>query len=393
MIPWINIVLLQTTPAQGFLQWLNPMSQSNPSFAILPSYTNIMVVAVILGLLFLGGRIYYNYKKFPISETRVDVYHFHVQDYFDFMASISRDEEPLMESTLQELETIPEIADGIKHMREWAGKKQIFIYQGIYKDTEHAIDLRGDGSKFTMITTVDIDNPDYYTIDKKGRWDWGTLRKEHHRQMICLIPSVRRDGSTIDGNEKDVWFVYPMFKPKIGGTKIFESDIKQLVTRTISMTMNIIDPQQTIKIASIFDWLVPLKRMQQTLNDIDRNDRLGQGMVRKAYRLVTEERVSADMARGIAARNPVYKIMMEPKKTFGEEPILWLVLTAVAGFIGAKLPSMVGALSSQDPALLAILASFIVVGLYLILSSKKKDKEKEDMQKIEESDNQQKVER
>lgn len=391
MIPLINFILFQLSPFESFQQWLFPTPDSSNVFEILPSYANLMLVIVILGGFFLVIRVYYNYKKFPIPETRIDTYHFHVQDYFYFSANLSRDEEPLMESTLQVLDTIPEIAEGVKYIREWVGKKQLFIYQGIYKDNEHAINIRGEGSTFTMVSTVDLDNPDYYTIDKKGRFDWGTLRKEHHRQMICLMPSVRRDGTTVDGNERDVWFVYPMFKPKIGGTKVFQSDIKQLVTNKIEVTMSIIDPSQTIKIASIFDWLVPLKRMQETLNELDRNDKLTEGMVKKAYHIAGELKIDGDIARSIAARNPVYSITMQPKKPFADEPILWLIITVMGAFVGAKLPSMIDQLRNTDPSILALLGGGMVVAIYLIMTSKKKEKEKTDMEKVEQSEDMKRV--
>ena len=385
MIPFINIIFLQTTPLQNFLNWVFP-STENGTFTLLPSYSQLAVVILVVGLLFLGLRIYKNYRKFAIPENRLETYDFLVQGYFQFRANMSRDDEPLLDTTLHELETIDEIKEGIENLRQWATDEKLYIYQGIYTDLENAVHLRGEGSRFTMISTVDIANDDYYWVSKKGRFDWGTLRKEHNRQIVCLEPSMKRDGITIDGNEKDVWFVYPAMRSKIGEHNVFQSQIEELSPNKIEINISVLDPKQTQKIAAIFDWLMPLKKLQAILNTVDRTDRLTQKMVKKAYNLVAQERIDGDMARGIAAREPVYKIEIAPKVPIVDQPILWMALTLFGAYIGSHLPSIIDQLKNTDPSLLALLGGGIVIGCYFIFGSRKKDKEKEDMQKIEDSE-------
>lgn len=389
MIDLMHLVLLQVTPLQGFLQWLNPQQQ-NPTFAVLPNYSQIAFVFLIIGLLFIGFRVYKNMTKFPIPENRVDTYEFMVQGYFNFRANISRDEEPLLDTTLAELETIDEIKEGIKCMREWSESKKIHLYQGIYSELENASHLRGEGSRFTILSPIDLADDDYFWFSKKQRWDWGTFRKENHRQIICLEPSMKRDSITIDKNEKDFWFLYPAKRPKLGEPNIFQSQIAELNPNKVEIKLNIIDPKYTEKIAQIFDWLVPLKEQQRILNTIDRTDKLSQNMVQKAYRIAASERVKGDLARTIAVKEPVYKILMEPKKPMIQDPILWMVFILFGAYIGSKLPQMVDSLRNTDPSVTTLIGGGIVIAIYLIFSSKKTNREKEDMEKVDKSEDLQK---
>lgn len=362
MIPtWI--VTLQIV-----LDDLFPQSTDIQGVEVATPYLPYIGFAVLIVIAFLALRVYKNFSAFPNDdEERIGKVNFVWMGHYKFTGNVSRWTEPLDETQLEFLESDPKYSGGITKILDLVRKKKLFVYQMKISEWDDAFDIKGKKEPWVIISSADIGHPDYSWEDTKGEFNWGTMRKEKPKYVICYEDSRYFDVPNIEGNIIDVMVISPIPRTTIGDTGANQIGIDEDELSHVSHTLKVENLQEMKSLANLIPYLIPLAETTDLIKSKNIQVREYRKLVEDRDSVINKLQRDGDETRIVAAEKPIIGEEAPPLPDPPGHPWAWFAIFGVAAIIGYKLPPSIAALQGLNPDIAAVLALVVVGGIYALM--------------------------
>jgi len=327
--------------------------------------------AVLIFIAFLGWRVYKNFSAYPNDdEERIGKVNFVWMGHYKFTGNVSRWTEPLDETQLEFLEQDPKYSGGISKIIDLVHRRKLFIYQMKISEWDDAFDIKGKKEPWVIISSADIGHPDYSWEDTKGEFNWGTMRKEKPKYVICYEDSRYFDVPNIEGNIIDVMVISPIPRVTIGDSKVNKIGIDEEELGHVSHVLLVEKLQEMKALANIIPYLIPLAETTDLIKSKNIQVREYRKLVEDRDSVINKLQRDGDETRIVAAEKPIIgeeaPIPPEPPG----HPWAWFAIFGVAAIIGYKIPPSIAALQGLNPDIAAVLALVVVGGIYALMHKK-----------------------
>ncbi len=323
-------------------------------------YLPYIGIAVFIVLAFLGLRVYKNFSAYPNDEERIGIVNFVWMGHYKFRGNVSRWVEPIDETILEFLETDPKYADGISKIVDLIHKKKLFIYQMKIAEWDDAFDIKGKKEPWVIISSADIGHPDYAWEDTKGEFNWGTMRKEKPKYVVCYEDSRYFPVTNVEGNVVDVMTIAPLPRTTIGDTGVNKIGIDDDELSLISHTLKVEKLSEMKALAHIIPYLIPLSETTELIKSKNIQVREYRKLVEDRDTIINKLQRDNDENRILAAEKPIIGEEPQPPPEPPGHPWVWFAGFIIATLIGYKLPENIAALRDLSPDLSAIMVAVII---------------------------------
>ncbi len=362
MIPTWAITL------QIVLEDLFPQGSDIQGVEVATPYLPYVGLAVLLLIGFFALRVYKNFSAFPNDdEERIGKVNFVWMGHYKFTGNVSRWTEPLDETQLEFLESDPNYSGGISKILDLVHKKKLFVYQMKISEWDDAFDIKGKKEPWVIISSADIGHPDYSWEDTKGEFNWGTMRKEKPKYVICYEDSRYFDVQNIEGNIIDVMVISPIPRTTIGDTGTNQIGIDEDELGHVSHTLKVENLQEMKALANLIPYLIPLAETTDLIRSKNVQVREYRKLVDDRDSVINKLQRDGDETRIIAAEKPIIGEEAPPLPEPPGHPWAWFAIFGVAAIIGYKLPPSIAALQGLNPDIAAVLALVVVGGVYALM--------------------------
>jgi len=337
-------------------------------------YLPYIGLAVLLFIAFLGFRVYKNFSAYPNDdEERIGKVNFVWMGHYKFTGNVSRWTEPLDETQLEFLEQDPKYANGITKILELIRQRKLFVYQMKISEWDDAFDIKGNKEPWVIISSADIGHPDYSWEDTKGEFNWGTMRKEKPKYVICYEDSRYFDVPNVEGNVIDVMVISPIPRVTIGDTGLNKIGLDYEELGHTSHTLKVEKLQEMKSLANLIPYLIPLAETTDLIKSKNVQVREYRKLVDDRDSIINKLQRDSDETRILAAEKPIIGEEVPPPPEPPGHPWVWFAIFGVAAIIGYKLPPSIAALQGLNPDIAAVLA-LVFVGAAYALTHKNKDR-------------------
>ena len=323
-------------------------------------YLPYIGIAVFIVLAFLGLRVYKNFSAYPNDEERIGIVNFVWMGHYKFRGNVSRWVEPIDETILEFLETDPKYADGISKIVDLIHRKKLFIYQMKIAEWDDAFDIKGKKEPWVIISSADIGHPDYAWEDTKGEFNWGTMRKEKPKYVVCYEDSRYFPVTNVEGNVVDVMTIAPLPRTTIGDTGVNKIGIDDDELSLISHTLKVEKLSEMKALAHIIPYLIPLSETTELIKSKNIQVREYRKLVEDRDTIINKLQRDNDENRILAAEKPIIGEEPQPPPEPPGHPWVWFAGFIIATLIGYKLPENIAALRDLSPDLSAIMVAVII---------------------------------
>ncbi|GEM_PF-4697147 len=352
---------------QIVLEDLFPQSSSDLGVEVATPYLPYVGFAVLLIIAFLALRVYKNFSAYPNDdEERIGKVNFIWMGHYKFTGNVSRWTEPLDETQLEFLESDPKYSGGISKILDLVQKKKLFVYQMKISEWDDAFDIKGKKEAWVIISSADIGHPDYSWEDTKGEFNWGTMRKEKPKYVVCYEDSRYFDVPNIEGNIIDVMVISPIPRTTIGDTGVNKIGIDEEELSHVSHTLKVENLQEMKALANIIPYLIPLAETTDLIKSKNIQVREYRKLVEDRDNVINKLQRDGDETRIVAAEKPIIGEEAPPLPEPPGHPWAWFAIFGVAAIIGYKLPPSIAALQGLNPDIVAVLALVVVGGIYAL---------------------------
>lgn len=365
----MNMVLFQILDPLIRMFQQQPQTGEQVVIETVTPVAQIIAIIVLIGGVFLLWRINHNVKAFPNDEERVGKVTFRWQGNYSFMANVSRYTEPILESTMEELKQTPWFEKTAREIEVFVKNKKLVLYQAKMLEWDDILDMRGKKEPALIISSGDIANERYSWEDKRGEFDWGTMRRERPKNVFIHESSRHIVVESVDGNDIDVFLIAPIPRVEAGedGRIGFDDETQLMKSHLIDVEVL---PQMKhlaqavpflIAVARSND-LIKAKNIQlEKLKDLleSRDDKLN-----KAQRL-------NDILRIIGADEPLIGEKPRPPPVPEPFPMPWLAFAGLAGILGTQAPANIPEISTMNPVMAGLIGTGAVIGWAFIMKRKK----------------------
>ncbi len=323
-------------------------------------YLPYIGIAVFIIIAFLGLRVYKNFSAYPNDEERIGIVNFVWMGHYKFRGNVSRWSEPIDEVSLEFLETDPKYAEGISKIVDLIHKKKLFIYQMKIAEWDDAFDIKGKKEPWIIISSADIGHPDYAWEDTKGEFNWGTMRKEKPKYVVCYEDSRYFPVTNVEGNVVDVMTIAPLPRTTIGDTGINKIGIDDDELSLVSHTLKVEKLSDMKALAHIIPYLIPLAETTELIKSKNVQVREYRKLVEDRDTIINKLQRDNDENRILAAEKPIIGEEPQPPPEPPGHPWVWFAGFIIATLIGYKLPENIAALRDLSPDLSAIMVAVII---------------------------------
>jgi len=332
-------------------------------------------LGVLLIIAFLGFRVYKNFSAFPNDdEERIGKVNFVWMGHYKFTGNVSRWTEPLDETQLEFLEQDPKYANGITKILELIRQKKLFVYQMKIMEWDDAFDIKGKKEPWVIISSADIGHPDYSWEDTKGEFNWGTMRKEKPKYVVCYEDSRYFDVPNIEGNIVDVMVIAPIPRVTIGDTGLNKIGIDDEELDHVSHILKVEKLQEMKSLANLIPYLIPLAETTDLIKSKNIQVREYRKLVEDRDNIINKLQRDGDENRILAAEKPIIGEEAPPPPEPPGHPWVWFAIFGISAIIGYKVPPSIAALQGLNPDIAAVLA-LVLVGAAYALTHKRKSSE------------------
>ena len=357
---------------QIVLEDLFPQGSDIQGVEVATPYLPYIGLAVLIFIAFLGWRVYKNFSAYPNDdEERIGKVNFVWMGHYKFTGNVSRWTEPLDETQLEFLEQDPKYSGGISKIIDLVHQKKLFVYQMKISEWDDAFDIKGKKEPWVIISSADIGHPDYSWEDTKGEFNWGTMRKEKPKYVICYEDSRYFDVPNIEGNIIDVMVISPIPRTTIGDSKVNKIGIDEEELGHVSHVLLVEKLQEMKALSNIIPYLIPLAETTDLIKSKNIQVREYRKLVEDRDSVINKLQRDGDETRIVAAEKPIIgeeaPIPPEPPG----HPWAWFAIFGVAAIIGYKIPPSIAALQGLNPDIAAVLALVLVGGIYAIMHKKR----------------------
>jgi hypothetical protein len=332
------------------------------------SFVPYVIMGIFGFLAFIGLRIYKNLQEYPNDEARIGKMKIHWQGNYTFEGNMSRYTLPLLPSTMEELKQTNWFKKSGEELESLLQSRKLFLYEMKITDFEEAFDLKGKKESALIISSGDLGSEKYAWEDTKGKFSWGTLRKEKMKNVFAHSSSRYFDIKTIDDNIKDVWIVAPIPISENGerfGYEISEDDEKYSLDVSILPNMP--------SLAQVVPYLVAVARSNELIRSKNiQLDKLKHLLEERDSKLNRSQREN-DILRAISASEPLIGEKNPKMPAEKPSPFIWFIMFGIAGLVGTRLPDSVSQLRELDPMISGFLCVIALAGIYYMTSRKKED--------------------
>ncbi len=323
-------------------------------------YLPYIGIAVFIVLAFLGLRVYKNFSAYPNDEERIGIVNFVWMGHYKFRGNVSRWTEPIDETILEFLETDPKYSEGISKIVDLIHRKKLFIYQMKIAEWDDAFDIKGKKEPWVIISSADIGHPDYAWEDTKGEFNWGTMRKEKPKYVVCYEDSRYFPVTNVEGNVVDVMTIAPLPRTTIGDTGVNKIGIDDDELSLISHTLKVEKLSEMKALAHIIPYLIPLSETTELIKSKNIQVREYRKLVEDRDTIINKLQRDNDENRILAAEKPIIGEEPQPPPEPPGHPWVWFAGFIIATLIGYKLPENIAALRDLSPDLSAIMVAVII---------------------------------
>ena len=323
-------------------------------------YLPYIGIAVFILIAFLGLRVYKNFSAYPNDEERIGIVNFVWMGHYKFRGNVSRWSEPIDEVSLEFLETDPKYSEGISKIVDLIHKKKLFIYQMKIAEWDDAFDIKGKKEPWIIISSADIGHPDYAWEDTKGEFNWGTMRKEKPKYVVCYEDSRYFPVTNVEGNVVDVMTIAPLPRTTIGDTGINKFGIDDDELSLVSHTLKVEKLSEMKALAHIIPYLIPLAETTDLIKSKNVQVREYRKLVEDRDTIINKLQRDNDENRILAAEKPIIGEEPQPPPEPPGHPWVWFAGFIIATLIGYKLPENIAALRDLSPDLSAIMVAVII---------------------------------
>ncbi len=350
---------------------LFPNTPTIPGVEVATTYLPYVGLIVLLIIGFLGIRVYKNISAFPNDEERIGKVSFVWMGHYKFTGNVSRWSEPVDETTLEFLMNDPKYSEGITSIVDLVKQKKLFVYLMKIMEWDDAFDVKGKKEPWVIISSADIAHPDYSWEDTKGEFNWGTMRKEKPKYVVCYEDSKYFDVLNIEGNIVDVMVVSPIPRLTVGETGISKIGIDDEQLGMVSHTLKVEKLQDMKALANIIPYLIPLAETTDLIKSKNIQVREYRKLVDDRDSIINKLQRDGDETRILAAEKPIIGEEPQPPPEPPGHPWLWFALFGFAAIIGYKVPPSIAALERMNPDLAAVLALVFVGAVYALTHKRK----------------------
>lgn len=323
-------------------------------------YLPYIGIAVFIIIAFLGLRVYKNFSAYPNDEERIGIVNFVWMGHYKFRGNVSRWSEPIDEVSLEFLETDPKYSEGISKIVDLIHRKKLFIYQMKIAEWDDAFDIKGKKEPWIIISSADIGHPDYAWEDTKGEFNWGTMRKEKPKYVVCYEDSRYFPVTNVEGNVVDVMTIAPLPRTTIGDTGINKIGIDDDELSLVSHTLKVEKLSDMKALAHIIPYLIPLAETTELIKSKNVQVREYRKLVEDRDTIINKLQRDNDENRILAAEKPIIGEEPQPPPEPPGHPWVWFAGFIIATLIGYKLPENIAALRDLSPDLSAIMVAVMI---------------------------------
>jgi len=236
---------------------------------------------------------------------------------------------------------------------------------------DDAFDVKGRKEPWVIISSADIAHPDYSWEDTRGEFNWGTMRKEKPKYVICYEDSKYFDVLNVEGNILDVMVISPVPRITIGESGIAKIGIDDADLGMVSHTLKVEKLQEMKALANIIPYLITLAETTDLIKSKNIQVREYRKLVDDRDSIINKLQRDGDETRILAAEKPIIGEEPQPPPEPPGHPWVWFALFGFAAIIGYKVPPSIAALQNMNPDLAAILAIVLVGAVYALTHKRK----------------------
>jgi hypothetical protein len=362
-----------TLQLQRIWQDLFPKSSDIPGVEVATPYLPYVGFAILIIIAFLGFRVYKNFTSFPNDEERIGKVNFVWMGHYKFSGNVSRWTEPLDETQLEFLEQDPKYSEAISKLIQLVNQKKLYVFQMKISEWDDAFDIKGKKEPWLIISSADIGHPDYSWEDIRGEFNWGTMRKEKPKYVICYEDSRYFDVMNVEGNIIDVMVISPIPRRTIGETGLSRIGIDDDELGHVSHILKVEKLQEMKALANVIPYLIPLAETTDLIKSKNIQVREYRKLVEDRDTIINKLQRDSDETRILAAEKPIIGEEAPPPAEPPGHPWVWFAIFGFAAIIGYKVPPSIAALQDLNPDISAILAVVIVGAIYALTHKKKRE--------------------